>query len=68
MWPTWGNFFTGDFGNSLSQYPTPVMSLIGQALPRTIVLFLTATLVSYYLGFLTGRCWPGGGGSSPSTP
>jgi peptide/nickel transport system permease protein len=50
-----GNFFTGDFGNSLSQYPTPVMTLIGQALPRTIVLFLTATLVSYYLGFLTGK-------------
>lgn len=49
------NFFTGDFGNSLSQYPTPVLTLIGQALPRTIVLFLSATLLSYYLGFLTGK-------------
>ena len=60
--PLWGrylaymrNFFTGDFGNSLSQYPTPVMTLIGRALPRTLVLFLTATVVSYYLGFLTGK-------------
>jgi len=49
------NFFSGDFGNSLSQYPTPVISLIGQALPRTIVLFLSATVLAYYLGFLTGK-------------
>jgi peptide/nickel transport system permease protein len=60
--PLWGrylaymrNFFTGDFGNSLSQYPTPVIKLIGQALPRTIVLFLSATLLAYYLGFVTGK-------------
>jgi len=49
------NFFTGDLGNSLSQYPTPVLTLILQALPRTIVLFLSATLLAYYLGFLTGK-------------
>jgi len=49
------NFFTGDLGNSLSQYPTPVTELILQALPRTIVLFLSATLLAYYLGFVTGK-------------
>jgi len=49
------NFFTGNMGNSLSQYPTPVTTLIGQALPRTIVLFLSATLLAYYMGFLTGK-------------
>jgi len=49
------NFFTGDFGFSLSQYPTSVTSLIAQAVPRTLVLFLSATLLAYYLGFLTGK-------------
>jgi len=60
--PLWGrylaymrNFFTGDFGNSLSQYPTSVTHLIGQALPRTLALFLLATLLAYYLGFITGK-------------
>lgn len=50
-----GNFFTGNMGNSLSQYPTPVSSLILQALPRTLVLFLSATMLAYYLGFVTGK-------------
>ena len=49
------NFFTGNLGNSLSQYPTPVTKLIFDALPRTIVLFLSATLLAYYLGFVTGK-------------
>ena len=60
--PLWGrylqymrNFFTGNMGNSLSQYPTPVSKLILEALPRTIVLFLSATLLAYYLGFVTGK-------------
>jgi peptide/nickel transport system permease protein len=60
--PLWGrylqymrNFFTGNLGNSLSQYPTPVSKLILTALPRTIVLFLSATLLAYYLGFVTGK-------------
>ena len=60
--PLWGrylaymrNFFTGDLGNSMSQYPTSVTHLIGQALPRTIALFLLATILAYYLGFITGK-------------
>ena len=60
--PLWGrylqymrNFFTGNMGNALSQYPTPVSKLILEALPRTIVLFLSATLLAYYLGFVTGK-------------
>ena len=54
-WHYLRNFFTGDFGVSLSQYPTPVSRLILDALPRTIVLFLSATLLAYYFGFLTGK-------------
>ena len=60
--PLWGrylqymqNFFTGNMGVALSQYPTPVSELILTALPRTIVLFLSATLLAYYLGFVTGK-------------
>lgn len=60
--PLWGrytaymrNFFTGNMGVALSQYPTSVSSLILTALPRTIVLFLSATLLAYYLGFVTGK-------------
>lgn len=49
------NFFTGDMGVSLSQYPRDVSNLIWEALPRTIVLFLSATLLAYYVGFLTGK-------------
>ncbi|MEX2419153.1 MAG: ABC transporter permease [Acidimicrobiia bacterium] len=60
--PLWGryaaymrNFFTGNMGVALSQYPTSVSSLILAALPRTIVLFLSATVLAYYLGFVTGK-------------
>ena len=50
-----GNFFTGNLGNSLSQWPRPVSEMIVEALPRTLVLFLSATLLAYYLGFMTGK-------------
>lgn len=49
------NFFSGNLGNSVVEWPKPVRSLILEALPRTIVLFLSATLLAYYLGFLTGK-------------
>jgi peptide/nickel transport system permease protein len=54
-WHYMRNFFSGDLGVSMSQYPTPVSKLIIDALPRTIVLFLSATLLAYYFGFLTGK-------------
>ena len=49
------NFFQGDLGVSFTQYPTPVSQLILERLPRTVVLFLSATLVAYYLGFGLGK-------------
>lgn len=49
------NFFQGDLGNSFSQYPNTVSKLIMERLPRTIVLFLSAVLLSYYMGFLFGK-------------
>jgi peptide/nickel transport system permease protein len=49
------NFFQGDLGLSFTQYPNTVSQLILERLPRTITLFLTATLLSYYLGFGLGK-------------
>ena len=49
------NFFQGDLGLSFTQYPNTVGELIMERLPRTVTLFLTATLLSYYLGFGLGK-------------
>lgn len=57
------NFFTGDMGVSFSQYPRPVVQILLERLPRTILLFLSATILAYYLGFVLGKlvAWKRGG-------
>lgn len=50
----WGRLFRGDFGVSFFQFPTPVIDLIGRALPWTVGLLLTTTLISWTLGNLVG--------------
>lgn len=57
------NSFTGNFGVSFGHYPRTVMDVIKERLPRTAVLFLTATVISFYLGFLLGKmmAWRRGG-------
>lgn len=47
-------FLTFDFGPSLSNYPTPVSTLIARALPWSLGLMLTALLTSWILGNLIG--------------
>lgn len=49
------NFFQGDLGFSYSQYPRPVVDIIGERLPRTVVLFFTAIVLIYWTGFITGK-------------
>lgn len=49
------NFLRGDFGISFSNYPRPVFDVIVERAPRTITLFLTAIILSFYLGFLAGK-------------
>jgi peptide/nickel transport system permease protein len=49
------NFFRGEMGVSFSRYPAEVSDILWQALPRTLVLFLTATLFAYWLGFKSGK-------------
>ena len=50
----WGRVIRGDFGPSLSAFPTPVMTIIGRALPWTIGLLTRATIISWTVGNLLG--------------
>ena len=57
------SYATGDFGVSFGHYPSTVVEVIVERLPRTVVLFLTATVVSFYAGFFLGKsiAWKRGG-------
>jgi peptide/nickel transport system permease protein len=50
----WQRIVVGDFGPSLSAFPTPVAVLIGRALPWTVALLVTSTLLTWALGNLLG--------------
>ena len=58
-----GNFLRGNLGVSLSENPRTVDSIIVERAPRTLILFLTAAVLSFYLGFLAGKllAWKRGG-------
>ena len=58
-----GNFYRGDMGVSFQEYPKKVIDIIQERLPRTLVLFLSANLVSFWVGFVTGKilAWRRGG-------
>jgi peptide/nickel transport system permease protein len=47
-------FLTGNFGPSLSMFPTPVNELIGRALPWTLGLLLTSTIIAWLIGNVIG--------------
>ncbi|HET7560000.1 MAG TPA: ABC transporter permease [Limnochordia bacterium] len=49
------NFLHGNLGVSFSQYPRPVWSILMERLPRTVMLFLSATVISFYIGFAAGK-------------
>src|SRR5438477_11930056 len=48
----WKRIVVGDFGPSLSAFPTPVSVLINRALPWTIGLLTVSTLLAWILGNL----------------
>jgi peptide/nickel transport system permease protein len=50
----WKRFFHGDLGPSLFMYPRPVSDLIWLAMPWTIGLLLTTSILSWLLGNLLG--------------
>jgi peptide/nickel transport system permease protein len=50
----WNRFFHGDLGPSITMYPRPVSDLIQRAMPWTIGLLLTTSILSWLLGNLLG--------------
>jgi peptide/nickel transport system permease protein len=50
----WRRLATGDFGPSLSAFPTPVSTLIWQALPWTLGLLVCSTLIAWIVGNFLG--------------
>jgi peptide/nickel transport system permease protein len=50
----WSRLLRGDLGPSFSSFPTPVIELISNALPWTLGLLLTATIISWIIGNLLG--------------
>ena len=50
----WGNLFKGDLGVSSSMFPAQVSTLIGNALPWTLMLVGIATIISFILGVAIG--------------
>jgi peptide/nickel transport system permease protein len=50
----WRRVALGDFGPSLSAFPTPVSVLIGRALPWTVALLVVSTLLTWVFGNLLG--------------
>jgi peptide/nickel transport system permease protein len=47
-------FLTGDFGPSLAMFPTPVNELIGKAIPWSLFLLLTSTIIAWIIGNTIG--------------
>ena len=50
----WGRLLRGDLGPSLANFPTPVSEMIGQAMPYTLSLLITAMIISWIFGNLFG--------------
>ncbi|MBI4306281.1 MAG: ABC transporter permease [Chloroflexi bacterium] len=48
------NFLEGDLGTSF-KHREPVIDVLLQRLPRTVMLFATAAVISFYLGFALGK-------------
>jgi len=50
-----GSFLRGDLGVSFQYYPRPVVDVILERAPRTLMLFISSTVVSFYVGFFVGK-------------
>ena len=50
----WKRLVKGDFGPSLTMFPTPVIKLISISLPWTVGLLLTTIIISWSIGLVLG--------------
>ncbi len=46
----WKSIFTGDFGVSIFQFPTPVIEIIKEGIVYTIILLIPAIILSWIIG------------------
>jgi peptide/nickel transport system permease protein len=62
-WTYITNFFSGDLGVSFARYPRSVWSVMVERIPRTLFLFTMATVLAYWMGFISGKilAWRRGG-------
>ncbi len=49
------NFATGNLGVSFSEYPREVVDILKERVPRTVALFVFATLLAFWMGFKSGK-------------
>ena len=49
------NFLKGDLGYSYIQFPKTAIELIGERLPRTLMLFSVVNILAFYTGFFVGK-------------
>lgn len=49
------NFATGNLGVSFSEYPREVIDILKERVPRTVALFVFATLLAFWMGFKSGK-------------
>jgi peptide/nickel transport system permease protein len=49
-----GHVFTFNFGTDLAQFPTPVSQILDAAIPWTLILVGTATVIAFLIGTLLG--------------
>ena len=49
------NFVTGNLGVSFSEYPRDVWDILKERVPRTLALFVFATLLAFLMGFKSGK-------------
>ncbi|MCX6013804.1 MAG: ABC transporter permease [Chloroflexi bacterium] len=54
FWLYFKNTFTGNFGISFDRYPTPVITIIKQALPKSLTLILTSEFIYIIIGYFLG--------------
>lgn len=54
FWRYLGQTLQGDLGLSVQYYPVPVVELVGKAIPWTIYLGLTSTVLGWLIGTLVG--------------
>lgn len=48
------NAFRGDFGLSFSYFPTPVLDVVAEALPWTLLILLSSSILQVVIGYILG--------------